>query len=166
MKSEKYSRHSIVSLFTMALFGIYVLLLLLLLLFSAKTYESAAAGLKEADGLRTSMVYLTTKVHQHDRKDQIYVSVIEDTPALCMLDFIDGKEYITYIYLDDAGLKELFTSRTTVPSKAMGTTLCSLVDFQLTQTDTGMLYLKLTDEKGKSGELYLHPGTPFQGGSS
>lgn len=166
MKTEKCSRHSIVSLFTMVLFGVYVLFLLLLLLFSAKTYESAAAGLKEADGLRTSMVYLTTKVHQHDRKEQVYVSAVEGTPALCLLDFIDGKEYITYIYLDDTNLKELFTSHTTVPTKAMGTTLCSLLDFRLTQTDTDMLYIQLTDKNGKSGELYLHPGVPSEGGSS
>ena len=43
-----------------------------------------------------------------------------------MTDIIEGTKYITYVYLQDNNLKELFTSADISPSPEMGTIIASL----------------------------------------
>jgi hypothetical protein len=158
-------RHSIDSLFMILLFGIYILFLMLLLLFSIQTHKSAMQGVNENNGLRTSMAYLTTKVRQHDAADQVFLGEIDGLNALCLKDTIQDTDYITYIYLDDGYLCELFTSAKTEPVRALGTSLCELSQFEVEPVSYGLYHMELTDADGNSGELYLHPGVPGEGGS-
>lgn len=158
MNTSIRRKHSMDSLFMILLFGFFVLFLLLLLLFSAKAYQTAVNGTKENNELRTAMSYITTKVHQHDVSDEVYVSSIEDTTALCLRDKIEGKEYITYIFLDEENLKELFTSADTIPVKALGTAFCPMHSFEILFKEHNLYQLSLEDSSGHSSVLYLHPG--------
>ena len=48
------------------------------------------------------------KVRQNDTADSIFLTDLENVPALCMLSEIDEETYCTYLYLYDGHLKELF----------------------------------------------------------
>ena len=153
--------HTITSVFTLLLFGLYVLLLLLLLLFSANVYRTSVSGLEENYQLRTTLSYLTTKLRQYDASDAIHLSTVEDCTALCLTETIDEREYCTYIYLDDQKLKELFTAAGVEPKRMMGTTLSSIDTFEIQEIDGDLYAFSLTDSAGISGKLYFHAGPPI-----
>lgn len=102
--------HSIDMLFSLLLFGMYVLFLLLMLLFGARAYQVAVKGTDENYSLRTAESYITVKIRQHDNDRDVFLSELDGREALCMADEIDGETYLTYIYLYEGKLKELFTT--------------------------------------------------------
>ena len=77
-----------------------------------------------------------------------------------MTDTINGQQYITYIYLKDHHLKELFTSAGNTPSAQMGTDIAELNDFRIWQEADGFYRITLTDPDGNTCSLLLHSGVP------
>ena len=71
MKLKKNTDHSISSLFSLLLFGIFVLFLMLMLLFSARIYQQTVKQNDSDSELGTAITYLTTKFRQHDQADEI-----------------------------------------------------------------------------------------------
>ena len=94
MKLRKNSSHSISSLFSLLLFGIFALFLMLMLLFSARIYQQTMEQTDSDSGLGTAVTYITTKFRQHDEADGIFTGSLDDIPALCFRDTIDKKDYI------------------------------------------------------------------------
>lgn len=163
MKLFSERRHSIDSLFMILLLGIFTLFMILLLLFCARAYQTSVDGINENRELRTAITYLTTKIHQHDTADDVFYGEVEGSPALCLRDETAGKAYITYIFLDDGELKELFTSADHEPSKQLGTAFCPMQTFEIVEKSNGIYQFFLTDRSGHSGNLLLHPGFPTGG---
>ena len=119
MNPERSQKHSIDTLFSFLLFGLFVLFLLVLLLFSAQLYQSSVHSLDENQNLHTAATYLTTKFRQHDSAESKYTSRLENLDALCFEDMLGDSSCTTYIYLLDGELKELFTlSDSSLPPEA------------------------------------------------
>ena len=93
MNHRKNTGHSVSSLFSLLLFGVFVLFLILMLLFSARIYQQTVKQTDSDSELGTAATYLTTKFRQHDRGDEIFSGSLDDIPALCFRDDIKGKEY-------------------------------------------------------------------------
>lgn len=157
-------RHITDSLFSLVLFGMFVLFLLLLLLFSGETYRASMRGLEENQNLRTAAAYITTKFHQHDSPQNTSVVEFQGMPALCFTDSIDGIPYHTYIYLQDQTLKELFTAEASLASVDMGTPVAELFSFEISETPEGFYSFTLTDKNGATSHFLLHPGNPVTAG--
>lgn len=160
MKHIIRREHTMDSLFSFVLFGLFVLMLMLMLLFSSKAYQASVRGLDENNNLRTSMAYLTTKIRQHNEQGSLSIVDFQGMEALSLRDTISGKEYITYIYLDGEDLKELFTASSASPSPFMGTTIASLELFHLEETPDHIWRIHLIDTAGNEGSLLLHPLGP------
>ncbi len=160
MNPERSQKHSVDTLFSFLLFGLFVLFLLVLLLFSAQLYQRSVGSLDENQNLHTAATYLTTKFRQHDNAGSRYVAHFGDLDALCFEDVIDDTACTTYIYLLDNELKELFTLSGTTLSPDAGTTIAALSGFDFEQTEDGFLQIRLTDKDGHTASLALHPGTP------
>ena len=143
MKLKKNTDHSISSLFSLLLFGIFVLFLMLMLLFSARIYQQTVKQTDSDSELGTAITYLTTKFRQHDQADEIFSGTLDGTPALCFRDKINEKDYITYIYLKDENLMELFTASDSQASSSAGTVISSLSDFQVKEMEHGFYRLSL-----------------------
>ena len=127
MNHRKNTGHSVSSLFSLLLFGVFVLFLILMLLFSARIYQQTVKQTDSDSELGTAATYLTTKFRQHDRGDEIFSGSLDDIPALCFRDDIKGKEYITYIYLKNDSLMELFTAKGSQASSDAGTVISQLL---------------------------------------
>ena len=160
MNSSKRRRHPIDSLFTVVLLGLFLIFLLVMLLFSAQAYRTAVAEDQRNNNLYTASAYITAKFRQHDHSQSISTDTIDDIPAFCMTDTINGQQYITYIYLKDHHLKELFTSAGNTPSAQMGTDIAELNDFRIWQEADGFYRITLTDPDGNTCSLLLHSGVP------
>ena len=72
MKLKKNTDHSISSLFSLLLFGIFVLFLMLMLLFSARIYQQTVKQTDSDSELGTAITYLTTKFRQHDQAEKFF----------------------------------------------------------------------------------------------
>ena len=129
MNHRKNTGHSVSSLFSLLLFGIFVLFLILMLLFSARIYQQTV---KQTD------------------------SDSDDIPALCFRDDIKGKEYITYIYLKNDSLMELFTAKGSQASSDAGTVISQLSDFRFSEMENGFYHFSLESTTGVRSEFLLH----------
>lgn len=156
MNHQKNTGHSISSLFSLVLFGIFALFLMLMLLFSARVYQQTLEQTDSDSSLGTAATYLTTKFRQHDQTEGIFTGSLDGTPALCFRDNIKGKDYITYIYLKDEKLMELFTASDSQASSSAGTAIASLSDFQAEETGSGFYRITLTSTRQITVQFLLH----------
>ena len=156
MKQQKTNGHSISSLFSLLLFGIFALFLMLMLLFSAKVYQNTMEQTASDTDFGTAVTYLTTKFRQHDQADGIFTGTLDGTPALCFRDRIKDKDYITYIYLKDENLMELFTASDSQANSSAGTAIASLSDFQAEETGSGFYRITLTSTRQVTVQFLLH----------
>ncbi len=114
-----------------------------MLLFSARIYQQTVKQTDSDSELGTAATYLTTKFRQHDRGDEIFSGSLDDIPALCFRDDIKGKEYITYIYLKNDSLMELFTAKGSQASSDAGTVISQLSDFRFSEMENGFYHFSL-----------------------
>ena len=156
MKQQKTNGHSISSLFSLLLFGIFALFLMLMLLFSARVYQNTMEQTDSDTDFGTAVTYLTTKFRQHDQTDGIFTGTLDGTPALCFRDHIKDKDYITYIYLKDENLMELFTASDSQANSSAGTAIAALSDFQTEKMEHGFYRITLKSTAGISSRFLLH----------
>ena len=71
-------------------------------------------------------------------------------------DTLNDQDYITYIYLDQGNLKELFTSDSSSANASAGTTIAQLSDFQISESRPGFYSFELKDSEGNKETFYLH----------
>ena len=142
MKKRLITRHPVAELASLLLFGIFVLFLLLMLLFSARIYQQTVKNTNAENTLGTAVSYLTTKFRQHDTVNGIFTGKLDNLSALCFRDTLNDQDYITYIYLDQGNLKELFTSDSS--------------DFQISESRPGFYSFELKDSEGNKETFYLH----------
>ena len=156
MKQQKTNGHSISSLFSLLLFGIFALFLMLMLLFSARVYQNTMEQTASDTDFGTAVTYLTTKFRQHVQTDGIFTGTLDGTPALCFRDHIKDKDYITYIYLKDENLMELFTASDSQANSSAGTAIAALSDFQAEEMEHGFYRITLKSTAGISSRFLLH----------
>ena len=156
MKKTAPTSHPISGLFSLLLFGLFVLFLLIMLLFSAQIYQQSIKRADSETDLGTVSSYIATKFRQHDVQDGIFTDELNDIPALCFRDTINNQDYITYLYLDDGRLKELFTADGSSAQANAGTAIASLTDFQIEENANGFYHVFLQSTAGDTSEFYLH----------
>lgn len=160
MNRNSRRSHSIDTLFVITLLGLFLIFLLMMLLFSTQAYRTAVEGNQENNNLYTASAYITEKFRQHDSSQSVSLDTLDNLPAFCMTDTIDGTSYVTYIYLLEHQLKELFTAKGNVPSPEMGISIASLETFQAEETSEGFYRISMEDLQGHTTSLLLHPGPP------
>ena len=158
MNRNSRRSHSIDTLFVITLLGLFLIFLLMMLLFSTQAYRTSVEGNQENNNLYTASAYITAKFRQHDSDQTISTDTVDGSPAFCMTDTVNGQQYITYIYLKDHHLKELFTAAGNTPSAQMGTNIAELNDFQVQQETSGFYRITLKDPDGNTSNLLLHSG--------
>lgn len=156
MKKISKTEHPVSALFALLLFAVFVLFLFLMLLFSARVYRNTLENSQSETALGTASAYITTKFRQHDTNGSIFTGDLGGTASLCFRDTLNGQNYITYIYLDNGNLKELFTPETSGASASAGTSVASLDDFNVQDQGNGFYLITLRSTAGTVLEFYLH----------
>ena len=85
-----------------------------------------------------------------------FTGKLDNLSALCFRDTLNDQDYITYIYLDQGNLKELFTSDSSSANASAGTTIAQLSDFQISESRPGFYSFELKDSEGNKETFYLH----------
>ena len=158
MKTEK-KPHAISAFSSMLLFFVFLLFLLPVLILAAGAYQSSVEGKDINDNLYTASTYLTTKFRQYDGEEgALSLTPFGDGPALCFTSHTGEKTYLTYLYLQEGALRELYTMEGLHPSPQMGMEIAELSGFSIEEPQPEFFLFTLEDPKGHSSRLLLHAG--------
>lgn len=108
---EEPSRHIVDILFVLALFGVFAASALMLVTIGANVYKQNIANMSANFTKRTAYSYITEKLRQNDTADAVSMGELDGTEALVLSQEMDGVTYITYLYLYDGYLKELYVRK-------------------------------------------------------
>ena len=90
-RNLEQEKHFIVDiLFVLALFGVFAVSALALVTIGADVYQHTVEDMGVNYESRTAVSYIMEKVRQNDTADSIFLTDLENVPALCMLSEIDG----------------------------------------------------------------------------
>lgn len=131
----KQKNHSITSLFSFLLLLTFCLFALLLVGMGSAVYLNGTEHLNENYTSRTAIAYVSEKVRQHDRSGDIFVTEVEEFPAIAFCETVEGAPFITYVYFYDGVLCELFVRSDVTPLADMGSRLVELEEFTFAEVD-------------------------------
>ena len=129
--SQRQKHHSIDSMFTFLLLLSFCLFSMVLAGMGAAVYKNGSSRLNENYTSRTAIAYVTEKVRQHDSAGDIFLTSVEDVPAVGFRDTVEEDTYITYVYFDGEFLCELFIRNNVAPLINMGSRLVELADLKI-----------------------------------
>ena len=175
--NKSLTKRSLTSLAPLLLFAVFAVCILMVLLSGADIYHKIVKRDQNSITQRTVAQYLTTRLHQADAKDTVFVSSFEapdyliasDNPAadnrlqyqdvlagntLYLRETLNGRVYITRIYAYDGMLRELFASNDLSFELSAGTAILPLTDLHFTLQDS-LLTLDITYEDGTSESLLI-----------
>ena len=155
MNLLKRDRSIVDVIFMITVFGVFMLSALFVVLFGAKIYKKTAHDMSVNFSSRTSLAYVTEKLHQHDHKNG--VEVIEDTksPILKMTQFVNSDEYCTYLYEDNGYLKELTVRGDVALVRSAGKNILKLNSFESTRISDSLYRFNIEDDEGNKTEFYV-----------
>lgn len=107
MRFRVKQRHMIDFLFPVALFFVFSLSALTVILLATRIYKSTTENSSLNYTSRTSLSYISEKIHQHD-SGTISLGTFDGCDAIVLGQEIDGTVYYTYIYSYRNELKEIF----------------------------------------------------------
>ena len=157
---QKQEKHFIVDiLFVLALFGVFAVSALALVTIGADVYQHTVEDMGVNYESRTAVSYIMEKVRQNDTADSIFLTDLENVPALCMLSEIDEETYCTYLYLYDGHLKELFMREgASLGGQVLpaGTDIMDLQEFSLSYASDDLIRISLRTASGEDHTFYIH----------
>lgn len=98
------------NLLVLLLFGTFAVCVLSVLLTGADVYQRLSLRDRLSYDQRTAAQYLTTRVRQSDRLDDVRIRDFDGQDALVFTEEIDGAAYETLVYCHGGYLRELFAA--------------------------------------------------------
>lgn len=152
-------------LFVLALFGVFTLSALMLVTIGAEVYRHTVDDMSNNYEVRTSIAYITEKIRQNDcllssgdsSNHGISISTLAGEPALRMVQNINGEDYLTYLYLYEGSLKELYIREGTNLGGdilSAGQDIMPLSAFHMEQVTDKLLSIELVSPTGKKHCIY------------
>lgn len=138
------------------LFGVFAVCLLAVLLTGANSYQALTQRDRAASDSRTCAQYLATRVRQADRYEAIGVEPFGDGDALAFRQDIDGRAYVTRVYVSGGWLMELFSAADLTLSPQDGERIMAAQALTAQQED-GLLRISITPAQGEATQLLLSP---------
>ena len=147
-------------LFVLALFGVFAVSALALVTIGADVYQHTVEDMGVNYESRTAVSYIMEKVRQNDTADSIFLTDLENVPALCMLSEIDEETYCTYLYLYDGHFKKNFLcgEGASLGGQVLpaGTDIMDLQEFSLSYASDDLIRIFLRTASEEDHTFYIH----------
>ncbi len=143
-------RHMIDLLFPVALFFVFALSAVTLILLAAGIYRSTTENSSLQYTSRSSLAYLSEKIHQCDENGGVYMGTLEGYDALILEQTYGDAVYHTYIYACEEELKELFIKDGVEAEAKNGRTILEVKDFNLEQISDQLFRFTGTDTEDRT----------------
>lgn len=140
-------------LFPVALFFVFTLSALTIILLAAGIYRSSIEESSLNDTARTSLSYISEKVHQHDSADCVSLGSFDGQDALILKQTVNGETYYTYIYCYENELKEMFAKADADCSASDGKTILKVKDFSMKQANSQRFTFDCTNTNGETASI-------------
>lgn len=154
MEKSRRNIHTIDILFPLVFMVLFCFCALLVVLEGSRIYESTAGGLKENYTVRTAITYMQEKLRECSDVSKIELLNVENRQVLAISEDVQGEEYVTYIYLDDGSLKELFMKKDGVPKLSAGQELMPLDSFAVMMEEQDLLKVEVAKD-GQEETVYI-----------
>jgi len=153
MKSKK--NHMIDFLFPLALLFVFCVSAIAVLLFATDIYSESVNDSARNSIARTSIAYISEKVHQNDEGGNITVGKLGDNDVLKLGSTIDGQEYVTYIYVAEGELREVFAKQGFEVSKEYGVKVQDLEELHISKINNKLYRITCVDGEGKEASTIV-----------
>ena len=155
MRFRLKQRHMIDFLFPVALFFVFALSALTVILLATRIYQSTTENSSLNYTSKTSLSYISEKIHQHDTKDTVSIGTFDGCDALVFRQDTGDAAYFTYIYSYQGELKEIFLKDGAETNAAAGQTILKIQDFSMEQAADGLFAFRCTDEAGQTASAVV-----------
>lgn len=150
MKFMGKKTHMIDFIFPVVLLFVFAVSALVVTLFAAEVYQSTVEDSSRSSTARTSLAYVTEKIHAGDSLGNLEITEFDGCDAIRITDEIDGESYVTYIYFFNGELRELFVKSEKGFTAESGTGILKIKDFKIEKKSDNIILLACTDQKGRS----------------
>ena len=150
-------RNRITDIFPILLFLVFTLSALGIVTFSVQIYRNIVERAEGRFDTETAAAYISEKFRNHDESGSIGISDFMGNEALAIDETIKDVPYITYIYVYDGYLRELFTEKDKVSecSAADGNEILPMAEMKTERLSDRLVKLMFTDTDGKQEETFL-----------
>lgn len=142
-------------IFMITVFGVFMLSALFVVLFGAKIYKRTAHDMSVNFNSRTALAYVTEKVHQHDRRGGVDITIKDGKPVLKLTQYINSDEYCTYLYEHDGYLKELTAKGDVGLVKSAGKEILKISEFTAQKENDSLYRFEIMDDEGNATQFYV-----------
>lgn len=155
MRFQLKRKHMIDFLFPVALFFVFALSALTTILLAARIYQNTTEHSALNYTSRTSLSYISEKLHQNDYEGSISIGSFDGCDAIVMEQKHENETYYTYIYAYDQELKELFIKKDVTASASSGRTILEVEAFSIEQLSDHLLRISCSDQKGQQASTII-----------
>ncbi|MBQ8956574.1 MAG: DUF4860 domain-containing protein [Lachnospiraceae bacterium] len=162
-------KNRIVEVFPILLFLIFTLSALGIVTFSVQIYRNIVERAEGRFDTETAAAYLSEKFRNHDDRGSIQMSDFMGNDAIAIEENIKEVPYITYIYVYDGYLRELFVEVSEIGNctAADGNEILPMKSLDVEKISDSLLKVKLKDVNDKEEETYLSvKSRDFAGGDT
>lgn len=101
-------RSNLAGILVLLVFAVFMVSVLMVLLTGADVVKKLTQRDQQTYNHRTTVQYITTRIHQADQAGMIGVRSSEGKDVLVLAEDIDGRRYETLVYCFDGYLREMF----------------------------------------------------------
>lgn len=152
----KQKNHVVDLLFSLALFCVFAASALIIVIMGADVYQKSVNDMNRNSTIRTSLSYLSEKIHQNDAENGIRIDQLNDLPSLVLTQNLNGEIYETWIYAYDGMLCEIMTDLENGFSPEEGQPILEIGSFSLEQNGSRII-LTVSDTQGNTSSLSVSP---------
>lgn len=155
MKRRNEKKHVIDFLFPLAVFFVLAASAVTLVVLASGFYSRQVKASSDSYSGRTTLAYVTEKLHQNDENGAVSVGNFDGSDALVIRQSYGGKEYVTYLYAYDGYLRELFIQEGTEAKASDGRKILETKAFEAREESDGIFYLYCENEDGKKTDTFV-----------
>ena len=148
-------KHTIDILFAVLLFFVFACSVVMVLLFGAKIYQNTVETSDRHFNSRTSLLYITNMVRQHDEAEAVTVGRLNGQDALVLKENYDTGEYVTYIYSYEGALMEMFVEEGYELDNKFGTRIMEIGSLEVENGSDGLIKVRAVSKEGGEDTLFL-----------
>lgn len=152
----KQKNHVVDLLFSLALFCVFAASALTIVIMGADVYQKSVNDMNRNSTIRTSLSYLSEKIHQNDAENGIRIDQLNNLPSLVLTQNLNGETYETWIYAYDGMLCEIMTDLENGFTPEEGQPILEIGSFSLEQNGSRII-LTVSDTQGNTSSLSVSP---------
>ena len=141
-------QHSMQGVFVFVLLGLFAVMSTLMVLLGAQMYRNTVDHSTANNEDRVLSAYVRSMIRAEDTSGAMEIGEYNGVKALAMREDLDGETYVTWLYLYEGQLRELFTDVGYGFNPDSGVVVAPANSFE-PSLEGGLLTVRMTDDKDR-----------------